>query len=276
NGEGNEDNPLKLDKYPTEKSVFMSEKNKRNAERLVIDDDIEHFSLLKGLPNNRGKRTVDQAKGTRRNKPLIIELFAQLEMTRYAKNGSDLVKCVNTLEDTLKKTINAQEEHIKYLEVSLKGQQERCVELNEKWYKAENLCKEVMTELEHKKEEILHYQREIEAFDGKYAQLLQINEKNQHIINHYRCTYDYSVESDTEIVSLYQQKQTLEQQLREVHNSINVYNNAYQNEKAERKQSEDHFHREFQQMQQKCKDAEARAAELQRKNNLLKDEVTRS
>src|SRR6185312_7114101 len=121
---------------------------------------------------------------------------------------------------------------------------------------------------------VLFYQREIKAFDERFARQLQINEKNQQVINHYKCKYDYGIESENEIMSLRQQKQTLDKQLREARSSSSFYTNAYQNEKAERRHAEDSFRREFQQMTQRVKDAEARSSELQRKNNLLKEEAT--
>ncbi|CAG8478528.1 9174_t:CDS:1 [Paraglomus occultum] len=275
------------------------------------DDGIGQSNLLEGLPDDRGERMVDQVHGTRRDKQLLRDLFAkigaQLEMTRYPENGPDLIDRVNALEGTLNSFVNVQEEYIKRLETALKLQQERCVELNEKMYKAENQCrdletqlnvtkkslyeisqthsnrdtrdyrgdgKEIIAELQHKREEVLYYKHAMESTNERFAQQLQINEKNQQIINHYRCKYDYGVESDSEIMSLRQLKQALEKQLREARNNSNYYNHAYQNEKAERRQSEDSFRREFQQMQQRVKEAEGRASELQRKNNLLKEEAT--
>ncbi|CAG8552012.1 1712_t:CDS:1 [Paraglomus occultum] len=304
--------------------------------------ETDNIRLTNGKLNthseNRNSRIMDQISSTRRNRQILCELSAtivkQLEMTRYAEGASELSDRIKTLEDTLNSFFKAQEdcikyleislkdmqekstyiekdrqkhiEYIKYLEVSLKDNKEKCVKLNEKCYKAANQCrdlemklnvtkkspreasrthsngdmrdyrgdnKEIMAELQRKKEEILYYQREIKAFDERFAHQVQINERNQLIIDNCKCKFGYGTESENEIISLRQQKQTLEQQLREARNS-NVYLNAYQNEKAERRHSEDSFRREFQQMQQRVKDAEARASELQRKNNLLKEEVT--
>ncbi|CAG8551994.1 1711_t:CDS:1, partial [Paraglomus occultum] len=278
----------------------------------INDDGIGQSNLLKGLLDDRGERIVDQVHGTRRNKELLNDLFAKigahLEMTRYSADGPELMDRVNALEGTLTKFVNVQEEYIKSLETAMKHQQERCVDLSEKMYKAENQyrdletqlnvtkksfyeisqthsnrdmrdyrgdSKEIMVELQQKREEVLYYKHEIKVFDERFARQVQINEKNQQLINHYRCKYDYGIESDSEIMSLRQQKQALEKQLCEARNNSNYYNNAYQSEKAERKELEDSFRREFQQMRQRVNEAEARASELQRKNNLLKEEVTR-
>ena len=99
-------------------------------------------------------------------------------------------------------------------------------------------------ELHRKKEEILFYQREMKVYDERFARQVQINGKNQQIINHYKSRYD-GVESDSEIVSLRQQNQALEKQLCEARNSSNFYTHAYQNEKVERRHAEDSLRSEF-------------------------------
>src|SRR6185369_3992155 len=70
------------------------------------------------------------------------------------------------------------------------------------------------------------------------------------------------------LTELWMKKAELKKQLREARNSCDFYNQAYNKEKAERKHAEDSFRREFQQMQQRGRDAEGRVSELQRKNNL--------
>ena len=65
-------------------------------------------------------------------------IMKQLELTKYTKDSGMFTERVNVLEDMLRGFFQTQEDYSKYLEIQLTVQQERCVELTDKWHSAEN------------------------------------------------------------------------------------------------------------------------------------------
>src|SRR6185369_727644 len=65
-------------------------------------------------------------------------IMKQVEVTKYAKDSSMFADRVSALEDMLRGFFQTQEDYSKHLEIQLIVQQERCVELTEKWNSAEN------------------------------------------------------------------------------------------------------------------------------------------
>ncbi|CAG8461050.1 7188_t:CDS:2 [Paraglomus occultum] len=176
-----------------------------------------------------------------------------------------------------------QEDYSKYLEIQLTVQQKRCVELNDKWNSAENQSrmhkiylnetrksleetkkslneareslnksniKEEVAEYHRDNEEIRELRRQYKTMEERYVKQMQINETNQRIIDQYKSKSD----GNDEVLSLRQQNRALSKAL--AHNMCDMQR----------------LNNELEEMQQKYKDAEARAAELQKKNDLLKEE----
>ncbi|CAG8474469.1 7716_t:CDS:1 [Paraglomus occultum] len=215
------------------------------------------------------------------------KIMEQLELAKYARDSGMFADCVNALEGMLRSFFQTQEDYSKRLEIQLAVQQHRCMELNEKWKSAENqsrMHKNYLDEtrkslsetkknhdeiiIDELREKIQQYEREIEKFDERYAQQVQINERNQQIIHHYKCKYDYGIDPDSEVISLRQRILALEKQLSE-------FRNATAKIKIHAEKLEVSFRHELQEMQQRYKDAEAREAAIQKKYVLLKDDITK-
>ncbi|CAG8552052.1 1714_t:CDS:1 [Paraglomus occultum] len=278
---------------PSKTKLFLSDASANIMKQLELTKYVKDYSTFAGRVGALEDmlRSFFQTQEDY-SKYLEIQLTVQrercVELTdkwNSAENQSSTHKLYlnetrKSLEET-KKSLNEARENLNEVNrtnpkkemIELRGDKKEVIELHQK------ILQHKATE-ERYAQQILELNRQLEHHKDTEARAAELQKKYDLLKEEavkYQDTYGRPTKElsagpcrSNPLTELEMEKGELEKQLREARVNANSYHNAYQHEKAERA-AERGF---FQQMAQRVKEAEARASELQRRNNMLEEEAT--
>ncbi|CAG8552033.1 1713_t:CDS:2 [Paraglomus occultum] len=211
---------------------------------------------------------VDQVTDPSKTKLFLSDASAnimkQLELTKYVKDSSTFADRVGALEDMLRSFFQTQEDYSKYLEIQLTVQRERCVELTDKWNNAENQSRTHKIYLNETRKNLEETKKSLNEARENLNEVNRTNPKKEMI--ELRGDKKEVIELRQKILQHKATEERYAQQILELKRLLEHSQREHENYKVR-------TNHEFQEMQQKHKGAEARAAELQKKYDLLKEEA---